>query len=335
MRRPAIIAVVIFLGALTLLRFLFPYISPFVIAFLAASVLDLPISYLERVGLKRSVASFLLVVTTFAGLPVVLGLFLMALLQEIDQLKYSAILLETSSTVIEKIQTIMGEFPFPLSEITPLIMHRVSTGLITLGEILIHWITSIPDFIVIWLVASITAYFLCRDKRVIAKFAAAQMPKPWKEWLFQIRRDTMSGMLHLIQIQIIIMTVSTLLTIGFFSVLELPYAVVLGLLTGFADFLPLIGPAIVYVPVIIFQFWSGRIDLGMASIIAYLILILVRQIWEPRLVSAQLGVHPISTIIGLYLGIRILGAPGIILGPLLLVFCQTLFRTTMPNKFSS
>lgn len=331
MRRPVLIAVVIFVGALVCLRFVCRYISPFLIAFFAASVLDLPISFLERNGLKRSVASFLFVVTAFAGLPVLFALFLIALLQEIDQLKYSAIFLETSSTLWERIQTITKELPFPFSEITPLIQHRISAGLVSFGESLVRWIMEIPDFIIIWLIAGITAYFFCRDKRAIGKFLADHMPKPWKEWLFQIRRDTTYGIFHLIRIQMIMITVSALLTIGFFSLLQVPYAVVLGLLTGFADLLPLIGPTAVYLPVIVLQFWNGRIDLGLAATTAFLILNVVRQFWEPRLVSVQLGLHPISTIIGLYLGIRILGASGIILGPLLLVFCRTLVKTTMPN----
>ena len=46
--------------------------------------------------------------------------------------------------------------------------------------------------------------------------------------------------------------------------------------------------------------------------------IIIRQILEPRLVGRQLGLYPLATMISIYIGYRLLGFAGLLIGPVLL-----------------
>lgn len=50
---------------------------------------------------------------------------------------------------------------------------------------------------------------------------------------------------------------------------------------------------------------NGDIKLGVAIIVVYAIILIVRQLVEPRIVSSNIGIHPIFTLIAMYTGFRL------------------------------
>lgn len=76
---------------------------------------------------------------------------------------------------------------------------------------------------------------------------------------------------------------------------------------------------------------NGDIVLGISLFALYVIVLVVRQILEPRIVSGQIGVHPIFTLIAMYTGFRILGVVGLIIGPIVLIILQNIFETMIDN----
>lgn len=76
---------------------------------------------------------------------------------------------------------------------------------------------------------------------------------------------------------------------------------------------------------------NGNLKLGIALFILYVIILVVRQILEPRIVSKNIGVHPIFTLIAMYTGFRISGLIGLIIGPIVLIILQNVFETMIDN----
>ena len=54
---------------------------------------------------------------------------------------------------------------------------------------------------------------------------------------------------------------------------------------------------------------------------------LTRQILEPRIVSGQIGIHPIFTLIAMYTGFKFIGILGLLLGPIILIILKKVFST--------
>jgi len=61
------------------------------------------------------------------------------------------------------------------------------------------------------------------------------------------------------------------------------------------------------------------------------IVLLVHQIIEPRIVSGHIGVHPIFTLLAMYTGFKLSGLIGLIIGPIVLIILQNVFETMIDN----
>ncbi|MBO5879672.1 MAG: AI-2E family transporter, partial [Clostridia bacterium] len=95
------------------------------------------------------------------------------------------------------------------------------------------------------------------------------------------------------------------------------------------DLLPLIGVGTVLVPWSIFEFVLGNTGRGIGLIVLLVAHELIRQFAEPRIIGKNLGVHPIISLILLYVGYGAFGFFGILLVPLFAIVLNILL-----NKFS-
>ena len=85
------------------------------------------------------------------------------------------------------------------------------------------------------------------------------------------------------------------------------------------------GSGTVMVPWAIISSLNGDIVLGVAILGLWVIMSIVRQILEPKLVSKHLGIHPAFTLIAMYTGYKIWGVMGMIVGPILLIILKNIF----------
>ena len=76
---------------------------------------------------------------------------------------------------------------------------------------------------------------------------------------------------------------------------------------------------------------NGDIRLGIALIIIYAIILIVRQLVEPRVVSNKIGIHPIFTLIAMYTGFRTIGLVGLFVGPIVLIILKNIFSVSIEN----
>lgn len=90
------------------------------------------------------------------------------------------------------------------------------------------------------------------------------------------------------------------------------------------DMLPVFGTGAVMIPWIVFEFFSGNTSLGIGLLVVYSIITVVRQIMEPRLVAMNVGVPPLVTLAGMYIGLRLFGAIGIIIVPVTFILIKAL-----------
>ncbi len=100
---------------------------------------------------------------------------------------------------------------------------------------------------------------------------------------------------------------------------------------GFVDALPILGSGTVMVPWAIASAVNGDIKLGVALIILYAIILIVRQTLEPKIVSNHVGIHPIFTLISMYTGFKLIGILGLFVGPIVLIILKNVFSVSLEN----
>lgn len=76
---------------------------------------------------------------------------------------------------------------------------------------------------------------------------------------------------------------------------------------------------------------NGDLKLGMAIFILYVIILIVHQLLEPRIVGNNIGIHPVFTLIAMYTGFKFSGIIGLFIGPIVLIILQNVFETMIDN----
>lgn len=54
---------------------------------------------------------------------------------------------------------------------------------------------------------------------------------------------------------------------------------------------------------------------------------IVKQLLEPKVVSGQIGIHPIFTLIAMYTGFKLIGIVGTLIGPIILIILKNIFAS--------
>lgn len=93
------------------------------------------------------------------------------------------------------------------------------------------------------------------------------------------------------------------------------------------DALPILGSGTAMIPWAVISAINGDIKLALAIIILWIIMSVVRQFAEPRVVSKHIGIHPIFTLIAMYTGFKLMGVLGMFVGPIVLIILKNIFST--------
>ena len=105
-----------------------------------------------------------------------------------------------------------------------------------------------------------------------------------------------------------------------------PFLIALGI--GFVDLLPILGSGTVMLPWGIIEIIMGDVTLGICIIGLLVFISLVRQFLEPKIVSTHLGIHPLYTLISMYIGFKFSGIIGLLIGPIVLIIVMNFFSSS-------
>ncbi|CAA7196439.1 AI-2E family transporter [Chryseobacterium potabilaquae] len=121
--------------------------------------------------------------------------------------------------------------------------------------------------------------------------------------------------------------------IGYF-IFGSPSPVLLFALTAAASMVPVVGAAIVYIPVCIFMIAEGNTGAGL-GLAAYCIVIvgLTDNLLRFTLLKKLENVHPLNTVFGIIMGMNIFGFMGLIFGPIMISFTLLLIQVYR-NEFA-
>ena len=90
-------------------------------------------------------------------------------------------------------------------------------------------------------------------------------------------------------------------------ILRVPYAITIAIITGVVDLLPYLGTGAVFVPWVIYVFFTGDTAFAIGLLILYIVVIVQRQIMEPKVLSSNIGLDPLATLVALFVGFKLFG----------------------------
>lgn len=196
---------------------------------------------------------------------------------------------------------------------------------------LLNTLTSLPTIGLYIVITILALYFMCTDKIYMLDQIEHHLPEKWVKCLTKhIRTLTKSlGCYLKAQLKLILISfVISLIGLYAFSVtgMNVKYPLMIAIGIALVDALPIFGSGTVMVPWAIISAFNGDLRLGVAILILWIIMCVVRQVLEPKIVSGQIGIHPIFTLIAMYTGFRFLGFIGMFVGPIVLILLKNIYE---------
>lgn len=102
------------------------------------------------------------------------------------------------------------------------------------------------------------------------------------------------------------------------------YIFIISAITCVVDIVPVLGTGTIMIPWALYCLITGDISLAIGLIVIYVVVLIIRQIIEPKMVAFRLGLPPVITIAAMYLGTQLIGFVGLFLFPIILIMIKRL-----------
>ena len=335
----ALIIVGVYIGAK-----LAVFYMPFLVAFVISLMIEPGIKYLmKKTKLSRKMSSIIIFVLVFS---IIIGSVTWGIVSLISE---STNLLQTLNLYIDKAYTQIQETIGKISisrvsisnDVTNLmqdaskeVLFKISTWITGFLTKLMSVITSIPTIAIYVVITILSVYFVCTDRIYILDFMEHHMPRKWVQKIgVHIREITikLGGYLKAEAILILVSFIISLVGLYIFKFvgMNVRYPLLIALGIGFVDALPILGSGSVMAPWAVMEALNGDIQLGVAIIVLWIIMSIVRQFLEPKIVSGKIGIHPIFTLIAMYTGFKVIGVMGMLVGPIVLIILKSVFASVL------
>ncbi len=335
------VILIFFLTTYLFFHFIFVFIAPFIIGYLIALFLEPVVRILiDKFKLKRSISA---IISILLMILIIGGSIFLIISQLIAQAKifisndpthYIVIIKES----FDKLTSFLPDFFFYIPDknmemVNEVISSITASILDVLGEQAkvfgFKIIKFIPKFFVYLIIGIISSFFFIKDKLLINNLYRNTVPNVVKTNIIHIKESLSEAFLGYIKSQSIIMCVTATISLIGLLVLQNEYALLLCVCIALVDVLPLFGSGFILWPLSLISFLTGDLKTGIGALIIYGTIQITRQIIEPKILGSQIGLHPLVTLMSIYIGVLVFGVLGIVLGPMSVIIIKSIWNSNI------
>lgn len=291
------------------LKYIFPLLSPFILAYLTVySVYPFLYKMEQRWKIKKTITMFF-----------VLGIIMLILLGLVW-----IIALFSGGSVEEAIPLILEWKNRLMKTLNIEMINKIVPEVIRNSFSYIQKVFPVFAYIGIFLIATI----------LMAKDFDVMMEKVHSIGALDVFMNVANEIIHTagkyLKSQLILILLITGVCVTGFYLIGVHSAIFLGVLAGIMDALPFIGTSLVLIPTAVLFFLEKEVARGVAVLVIYIICVVIREFMEPKLMGKELDIIPVVMLISIFVGVKLFGVSGIIKGPLAIVLYKNIW--TMLNK---
>lgn len=344
-RKVFIINVLYFaLGAALLyfsVKYVLVWILPFIIGFFVALLLRPLIFFLSRncrvphkvaviilAVFFYAVVGFLLILigikavsilkNGFASLPDIYTLYIEPLINNLFD-KLEALTARLDPNMTQVIQNMTDSF----SESAGTVISGISSRVITF---LTSTVISLPGFLLALLLSVISSIFFAMDLTKITDTLMKLLTDNMRTNVIRFKKLAVDIGLKYVKSYAILLSVTFIeLSVGLLLI-GIDNAIAVAAIIALIDLMPILGTGLIVIPWALIELLKGNYALGIELAVLYVVMVIVRNILEPKIVGRQIGVHPLAMLISMYVGLKIFGFVGIFVLPLILVAVRGFYK---------
>lgn len=191
-------------------------------------------------------------------------------------------------------------------------------------------VKEIPSIMIASLITVVSSCFMASDYDRLVGFLKSQLKPRSRVALSKSKHLLFSTLRGLIKAYGTIMFITFsevaigLYIMKFANIYTSGYIIPISIVTCIIDIIPVLGTGTVLIPWAIYSLITGKISLGIGLLVLYVIITVLRQFIEPKLVADKLGLPPVLTIAAMYIGTQLFGFIGLFLLPIILIMVKRL-----------
>lgn len=331
--------VCIFIIAYLCLKYLLAWMLPFVIGLITAACLQKTINYLakkthQNKRLLSPVVAFVLV--SIVGILFVLGVYnaFNELGELINKLPvwYQSAAPELSDALNQTIERIVVALPDEIEEqihvVAIQMFNDLQSNIINFSTSAVAWAANkaslLPSLLISIIITVVATFFMTVEFDNIVKFCKLQIPERYRTQVISSWNSFSKTVVGMLSSYLLIMFITFLELSAGLILLKVNYAVLLAAMISLVDILPVLGTGTILIPWGIIAMIMGKTTFGAGILAVYLVITIIRNILEPRIIGKRIGLHPLVTLMFMYLGLHVLGLLGMFLFPLTIIIFKNL-----------
>ena len=317
---------VILLLTFVVLRYALPLVAPFVIAFFIAHILQKPIRLINRkLKLSGKLTAILMVVFFYGVIGTLLTLLgikavsaLVSLIGTLPTL-YENHALPYFMDILRNVEGFFADMDPSLvaaleeigMQLIQSMSQLVSSVSVAVMGMATNLVSAVPGLFIKLVLMIISTFFITADYDHLTGFCLRQMGKKTTSVFLQIKEYVAGTLLVCIRSYAIIMAITFVeLAIGL-TLVGINHAILVALIIAVFDILPVLGTGGVMIPWTILTVIQGNYPMALGLLILYLVITVIRNFIEPKIVGSQLGLHPVVTLCSMFVGVQLLGVVGL------------------------
>lgn len=332
------------LGVYIFFKYIFRLIAPFVVAWLLASLLNPFVTWIhKRLRISRGFGAVLSMVTVLSGIIALVTVLIRQLWEQIvafknafpifqDQILDFMEILETKFAFITEILPLPDTFT-TLDGVIQQLLDYISQSLGSIIKSAYDIVSIVPNGVFFTIITLIATFFMTKDHGMIKEFIKAQIPFHVTDKIVLMQSGLKNAIGGYIKTQLILMCYTFAICLVGLFILQREYILLISLVIALFDALPAFGSGAVLIPWGISHIIMGNYLIGIGLLSIYGIIFIMRQIMEPKVLSSQIGVYALVTVMAMYIGLQTIGVLGIIIGPITVVIVQTLQKVGIIPEF--
>ena len=333
--------------ALVFWQYLLPVLMPFVIGFVIASIVQLPLNALHLKGRRRTKAAAICLCIVFYGL-LVWGMvfFSVKVIGEITNFAAAVpdlvydYLYPLIWDIGDWVQNILEPIDMTLAQLVNEVGKSVATTLAKYAteasgwavKVLATGVVGIPGALVTIIVTIVASFYIAADYRTVLDFMKRLIPAAYRNKVVEVVGYAEHTVVVYIRSYLFFFVLTAAeLWLGFW-LLDVPYKAGLAFGIALFDLMPILGVGGILMPWGTIALLMGNLKIGLGIWGVYLGITAVRNFIEPKLVGTQIGLHPLATLVAMVVGLKLAGLAGMLLVPITLVAVVRMRRGTAKQE---
>ncbi len=312
--------------AVAIFKYGLPLVMPFVLAFVFAYILRKPTKFLcKRYALPYKISALIMVVFFYCTIGLLIGLAIVKGFVGIRSavgfipMLYSTYIETALTEVLIKFETIAYDMDInlfaALEGINDQLMERLGNFISDFSTWAVGFVsnvaTSIPGLFIKLVLMIIGTVFIAMDYDKIVGFFYRQLDSQKRNIVYEIKNYVIGTLFVCICSYGLIMSITFVeLSIGL-TIIGFDRAILIAACIAIFDILPVLGTGGIMIPWCVITLIRGNISLGLGLLAVYIVITVIRNILEPKIVGSQLGLHPIVTLCSLFVGAQLFGVVGL------------------------